>query len=193
MRFKIKNSKLYSRLIGKAPDFPKYTTQILNLANANSQATRPTVVGQLSEEIRKPGNTDILAWEKNYKQAYPTALKVAADKVERMVAELKKSIGLIDRAMIETWIEDLVINKTYVGFQFQDAILHEIAVLRDTSYVRASAAQEAQGIDRFVDSIPISVKPHTYKKQAQLPEQIEATIAYYEKKKDGLLVEIEGL
>jgi hypothetical protein len=50
-------------------DFPKYTTQIINLANQNAQGTRPKVVGQMSELINQfPGNrfTD---WSKWY-QAY---------------------------------------------------------------------------------------------------------------------------
>ncbi|MFB6189179.1 MAG: MjaI family restriction endonuclease [Halapricum sp.] len=35
------------------PEFPKYTTQILNTANQNSQGTRARVVGQMSEIIEE--------------------------------------------------------------------------------------------------------------------------------------------
>ena len=35
------------------PEFPKYTTQVMNTANQNSQGTRPRVVGQLSEIIEE--------------------------------------------------------------------------------------------------------------------------------------------
>lgn len=45
---KMKNEELIQELIGSKNDFPKYTTQILNLANQNAQGTRPRVVGQLS-------------------------------------------------------------------------------------------------------------------------------------------------
>lgn len=34
-------------------EFPRYTTQILNLANQDAQGTRPRVVGQLSELIKE--------------------------------------------------------------------------------------------------------------------------------------------
>ncbi len=34
-------------------EFPKYTTQLMNLANQNSQGTRPKVVGQMSDLIQE--------------------------------------------------------------------------------------------------------------------------------------------
>ena len=51
MVIKIKNEELIQELIGEIKEFPRYTTQILNLANQNSQGTRPRVVGQLSELV----------------------------------------------------------------------------------------------------------------------------------------------
>ncbi len=33
-------------LVGATPAFPRYTTQLINLANQNAQGTRPKVVGQ---------------------------------------------------------------------------------------------------------------------------------------------------
>jgi len=48
-KVKIYNDEIKDVVIGEVPDFPKYTTQILNLANQNSQGTRPKVVGQMSD------------------------------------------------------------------------------------------------------------------------------------------------
>lgn len=45
------------------PEFPKYTTQILNLANQNAQATRPKVVGQMSELIKEFTGRTLEEWE----------------------------------------------------------------------------------------------------------------------------------
>ena len=42
---KISNNELVST-IGESKNFPKYTTQIMNLANQNAQGTRPKVVTQ---------------------------------------------------------------------------------------------------------------------------------------------------
>lgn len=51
MELIIKNSRVTADTIGKTVEFPKYTTQIMNLANQNAQGTRPNVVGQMSELI----------------------------------------------------------------------------------------------------------------------------------------------
>lgn len=50
--FKIKNEDLAKDIVSKVELFPKYTTQIMNLANQNAQGTRPAVVGQMSELIQ---------------------------------------------------------------------------------------------------------------------------------------------
>ena len=50
--FKIKNAELIKEISGEAKTFPKDTTQIINLANQNSQRTRPKV-GHLSELIQE--------------------------------------------------------------------------------------------------------------------------------------------
>jgi MjaI restriction endonuclease len=53
MELIIKNSRVTADVIGKTTEFPKYTTQIMNLANQNAQGTRPNVVGQMSELIEE--------------------------------------------------------------------------------------------------------------------------------------------
>ncbi len=54
----------------------------------------------------------------------------------------------------------------------------------------ATPAEEARGIDGVVGKEPISIKPTTYKLKV-LSERIEATLVFYDKKKDGFVVEYE--
>ena len=44
MKVKLTNEEIRAYLNVEAPEFPKYVTQILNLANHNSQGTWPKVV-----------------------------------------------------------------------------------------------------------------------------------------------------
>ncbi len=56
MKIKLKNAEIQEYVNAPASAFPKYTTQLMNVANQNSQATRPRHVGQLSELIQEfPG------------------------------------------------------------------------------------------------------------------------------------------
>ena len=43
-KLKISTSDIVNLIGAEAQDFPKYATQILNLANQNAQGTRPSIV-----------------------------------------------------------------------------------------------------------------------------------------------------
>ena len=61
-KFKIRNDKLTQDLVGTTIEFPKYTTQLINLANQNAQGTRPKVVGQMSDLIQEFGGKKYDDW-----------------------------------------------------------------------------------------------------------------------------------
>jgi len=133
-QFKIKNFELIKEISGEAKLFPKYTTQIINLANQNSQGTRPKVVGQLSDLIQKCPHKEYSKWKEWYLQGHPTVIDEATNKVFKMVEEFKKAINQIDRPMVKEWVEDLVIDKTFIGLKFQEAILKRVAKMKNTNY-----------------------------------------------------------
>ena len=49
MKFNISNAELSALNDITNPEFPKYTSQLINWANQNAQGTRPKIVGQLSD------------------------------------------------------------------------------------------------------------------------------------------------
>ena len=53
MKLKIPNSEVQELLSGKTYSYPKYATQIMNLANQNAQGTRAKIVGQMSDLIQE--------------------------------------------------------------------------------------------------------------------------------------------
>ncbi len=183
---KIKNEELIRELIGEIKEFPKYTTQIINLANQNSQGTRPRVVGQLSELVKSSKAKTYGAWKEWCLENYPSAIKNASGKINDMIEKLKEAIGRIDKDMVEIWVEDLVLEKTFVGLRFQEAVLKKIANLKDTSYRLATPEEESRGIDGFIDKTPVSIKPITYKTKNALREEIGVKIIFYKKTKSGL-------
>jgi len=105
-----------AELLGQAPPhFPKYVTQILNLANQNAQGTRPKVVGKLADIVPEYGGHSLREWAEWYLERYPMAIEMAAKKIESMVTNLKDAIARIDESMIRVWVEDLVVVKSFVG------------------------------------------------------------------------------
>ena len=115
-------------------EFPKYTTQIINQASQNMQATRPKVVGQMSELIQECPTKSYEGWKEWYLNKYPDAIDKATDKAYEGVVNLRDAIGEIDRDMVKAWVTDLVLTKTAEGLIFQEAILKYIADMENTSY-----------------------------------------------------------
>lgn len=186
MKIKIKNEELIKELIGEIKNFPKYTTQLINLANQNSQGTRPRVVGQLSELIQECPSKTYEGWKKWYLKKHPKAIDNATEKIGMMIEKLKKSIKLIDKPMIRAWAEDLILEKTFVGLRFQEAILKKVAKIKNTTYRLSKPDEESRGIDGFIGKMPVSIKSITYKTKEMLKEKIDVGIIFYEKKKSGL-------
>ena len=188
MEFKIKTKEIYKLMNIESPTFPKYTTQILNLANQNSQATRPKTVGKMSELIKKFEGKTLKDWEKWYLRQQPEAFKNATDKLLNMIDNLKQAMNKIDREMVRKWLHDLIIVKTFIGLRFQEAALKKISEKFNTTYRLATSEEESKGIDGYIGEIPISLKPSSYTSKKMLSEQIEVCIIYYRKTKDGLKI-----
>lgn len=175
--------------------FPKYTSQLINWANQNAQGTRPAVVGQMSELfpefMAQQEDITIENWCRWYTDRYPEAITVATDKIYSQIENLKKAIELIDRSMVEQWVQDLIISKTFNGLYIQKAILASLAQRKNTDYRLAYKDEESIGIDGYVGNIPYSIKPETYKAMQRLSEEINVKMIYYTKKKDKIEIEAE--
>ena len=193
MSIKIKNEELVKELIGEVKDFPLYTTQLINLANQNAQGTRPRVVGQLSELIKECPEKTYKGWKNWYLSKYPNAVENATERINAMMNHLKEAIKSIDKSMIKKWVEDLVLEKTFIGLRFQEAILKKVASIKNVNYRLAKPKEESRGIDGFIGDIPVSIKPTTYKTKDALREDIKAKIIFYNKTKSGLEIDAENV
>jgi hypothetical protein len=191
MRIRISFQDLLQDSTPEPAPFPKYTSQIINLANQNAQGTRPKVVGQLSTLIEEfPGKTfeEWVAW---YTAGHPTALGEATDRICAMLENLRRALDQIDRSLVQRWVTDLVLRKTFFGLRFQQAILRRLATKRGVPFRIATTEEESRGIDGFLGEMAVSVKPHTYRSKPMLSEEISAKLVFYTKEDNGLIVEYD--
>lgn len=190
-KIKISNSEVEKLSnVSKYP-FPKYASQIINLLNSNAQGTRPAVVGQMSELIQEFQGKTLEEWIEWYSVKQPDAVEKATDKIFAMYQQMSEAFAAIDRPMIEAWVKDLVHNKTYCGLKFQSAVLAYLADRYRKEWRLANIEEEAQGIDGIIGEIPVQIKSSTYKLEARLAENIQTPIVYYDKKKDGIIIEFD--
>jgi len=195
MHFHLTNAEIASLNGVITSQFPKYTSQLINWANQNAQGTRPNVVGKMSELFNQFLNTTSEVshenWSDWYLETHPNAVVMATDKINAQMDNLKKAITLIDRQMIEAWVRDLLLNKTFNGLYIQDAILKALAQKTGQiqAYRRATPEEESRGIDGFIGMVSYSVKPDTYQTMNRLQENLQADeIIYYKKNSAGITV-----
>lgn len=191
--FEISNEEVAQELAGKTPTFPKYTTQILNLCSRNAKATWPFVVGKMSELVQECPYNTYEEWRKWYLSKKPNAIQEAALRIKGMIRNIKDALSLIDDEMIKTWVDDLVITKSFAGIRFQKAILSHVAKLKGTTFRMAEPAEESKGIDGYIGQDQVSIKPITYKLKPELRESIRIPILYYEKLKNGIRVDASSI
>ncbi|MCI6418770.1 MAG: MjaI family restriction endonuclease [Bacteroidales bacterium] len=171
-------------------EFPKYTTQVINLVNGNAGGTRPKIVGQMSELIQEfPGQT-IQEWITWYNDQQPDAVDKATDRIYEMYQAMQQAFTQIDKTLIRKWVEDLVYTKTFCGLKFQEAILKYVADELNVDYRLATVEEEAQNVDGFINGKPVQIKSSTYTLK-NTGEVIEVPIVFYEKKKDGIVIEYD--
>jgi len=185
-KLKMRNEEITQLLDAEVVSFPKYATQLINLANQNAQGTRPEIVGQMSELIQKFRGRKLEEWEKWYLSSHPEAIEKAKTKITQMIENFKQVITKIDEEMIRAWVKDLVIVKTFVGLKFQEAILKRVATHTGKTYRISIPEEEAKGIDGYIGDNPVSIKPQTYESKQMLSESIGVQIIYYDKVKDGI-------
>src|SRR5690554_3292253 len=103
IKIKIQNSEINDFLSATSNIFPKYTTQLMNLANQNAGGTRPRVVGQMSDLILEFQGNSIEEWEEWYTSLHPDSIEIATDRIYTMIESLKDAIVLIDKEMVRQW------------------------------------------------------------------------------------------
>lgn len=184
--FTLSTKEIMMDVAGPPAIFPLYTTQLINLANQNSQATRARNVGQMSELMQEfPGNS-YEQWVRWYIEKNPDAIDRATDKTFAMIVKMRQAMAEIEREMVGQWIRELILAKTYAGLRFQESILKTIAEKNSTTYRLARPDEESKGIDGFIGIKPVSIKPVSYQSKTFLPETIDAKIIYYEKVRGGI-------
>jgi hypothetical protein len=141
------------------PNLPTYVSPILNLANRFSGGTRPRIVGQMSELIQEFDGRSLEQWAAWYQERYPEAIAEATRLVRNKLSDFKRVIDIITDQMIELWVKDLVLVKTFIGLKFQEAILKKVAQATALHYALASPEQEARGVDGVIGNFEVSIKP----------------------------------
>jgi len=189
MIIKMKNEELEELLGVEKPKFGKYISPLINLASRTSKGTIPKVVGQMTDLIQEFKGRTLEEWEEWYVGKKPEAINNATNIIMQMVEKFKQVLNQIDRSVVEKWVRDLVISKTFLGLRIQEAILKKGAKILSIDYRLSTPEEEAKGIDGYLGEIPVSIKPDTYKLKPALREVIKVKMISYKKVNEGVEID----
>jgi hypothetical protein len=175
--------------------WPKYKTQLLNIACQNAKAFDANRVGSMKElwlEFVDTGVPDTLEnWETFYTNRWGvTGLAEAGSKLKEMVDKME--LGDIDLDMCNDYIKEVVFNKTHFGMGGESTAIIVTAEHFNLPYRFSNAIEESQGIDGFIGEYPVQVKPadSNYKAHVRNHADVDKTLVIrYEKKKQVCFVE----
>lgn len=177
--------------VGQDLDYPRYTTKIINLACHTSQATNRGSVGSIDEileefEAKNPDAT-FEDWVEYYKEQHNGEVKVqrAAKKTHDMVENMREAIELITYEMIREWVEDLIIYKSYMGFDAREVIIPKLGSELQVSSRLASPEEMADGISGYLGDQPICLRSLKHDDGPAMYEDPGVPVVYYEETDSG--------
>ncbi len=178
----IKKKELINITKYKQPDFPKYTSSLINLLNRRARGTHSSVVGQMSDLTIECPYKEYDKWREWYLTKRPDAIDKAVKLIISKLTEVKDAMGKINEDVIRRWVIDLVIDKSFRSLKIQEAILIKIEKLTEIKCRLANKEEEQKGIDGFVGDIPVQIKPATYKIASNVKsEKLIEVVIYYKK------------
>lgn len=179
---------------GEQPDFPKYTSQLLNLANQNAQSTRPRVVGKVNDMIdefeKEYPNGTYEDWVVFYEQEYDGNERIdqGAEKLYLMIQKMKEALETIDKEMAHRYIEELVLYKSYMDNDIVEVCLKKLSSVYNTEYEIAHKQQ----VDGFISGHPIRIVSLRDATDTESSRKNNYSTVYYTINKSNDSIEIDS-
>jgi len=179
-------------------NYEKYLEKLFRTFKNDARATRPEVVGQLTDLLEKSSADTYLEWEQYYRENYlkdnPEAVQTAVDSVVNYLeGTINKRLRETTRDDVRQWIQMLLYYRSPTGMFYESTILNHIADENDMSYIGSSPKEEAEGIDGFLDGQEVQVKPKSYDHGGTNREIPSVPTVVYDVQGNEIYIETEQL
>lgn len=173
--------------------YDKGVSTILNNCCQWSQIFLTRNIGSMKERfldfLNEENNHDEQAWNDYLNTYFPQdRIDEMTDKAWACLLEIRENINLINRSNMEDYIKEILFNKTYNGLMNEIKIFQDIANKYNYSFRPATADEEKQYIDGWLDNKPVQIKPLSYKSIENKTIKSNKTIyiIFYKGQKDKL-------
>lgn len=157
-------AKNYQGLVQRSRrDWPKYATQLMNIAGQNCKATSPKNIGSCKDawtQMRAQGIPGTLEnWTNFYKQVHGEQKLVEAGKKIHVMLD-KMGITWITQDMAIDYAKEIAYNKTHMGLGGEEMAVEVVAAYLQKEFRFSTPEEESQGTDAWIGGKPVQVKPH---------------------------------
>lgn len=143
-------------------EWPKYSTQILNIAAQNCKAFDVKRLGSAKETWLSMRSAKIPGTFENWVAFYnatPLSANIPAQAQKLFDMIQKMQIGGITQEMCEDYIKEVIYNKTHMGMAGEEMAVQAVGAHFELPVRFSNAEEEAQGIDGWIGDYPVQVKP----------------------------------
>jgi hypothetical protein len=170
-------------------EWPKYSTQLLNVAGQNAKIFDSAKVGHAKEtwlEMRGKGIRGTFENWCNFYNSKPFVNNIPgqAQKLYEMIQKMQ--VGGISLEMCEDYIKEVIYNKTHMGMAGEEMAVEAVGQHLNKPVRFSTAEEESQGIDGWVGEIPVQVKPNDSVFKGHVhnhPDRERVLLVTYEAKK----------
>jgi hypothetical protein len=130
------------------------------MISTNAQATRPKHIGNLSLMKRNFNGQSIEEWKKYLTDVDPYIIDKVVSKIMDKSIEMCITAPYLNYDTIKIWAEDLIFNKTFIGFYIENLVFDTVSKKFGLKFHRQlTSNDESQGIDGYLNDKPFNVKP----------------------------------
>jgi hypothetical protein len=150
------------------------------MISTNAQATRPKHIGNLSLMKRNFNGQSIEEWKKYLTDVDPYIIDKVVSKIMDKSIEMCITAPYLNYDTIKIWAEDLIFNKTFIGFYIENLVFDTVSKKFGLKFHRQlTSNDESQGIDGYLNDKPFNVKPKTFKNKKTPSNKVNCEIIYY--------------
>jgi len=170
-------------------EWPKYSTQLLNVAGQNCKVFDVKKVGSAKEtwlEMRSQGIRGTFENWCNFYNSKPFVHNIPAQAQKLYEMIQKMQVGGITLEMCEDYIKEVIYNKTHMGMAGEEMAVEAVGQHLGKTVRFSTAEEESQGIDGWVGEIPVQVKPNDSVFKGHVhnhPDRERVLLVTYEAKK----------
>ncbi len=155
---KLTREELRGKDVGDITEFPPLASELIQLLNLKTHAVTKKVVGKPQALIESFEGKSYEAWSDWYNAQHPGAIDAATDLIISRIEALKAAVAAINPDLVNKWVKEAVLKKTYARFRLPEVILTKVARTRQEPFRLPNPDEEAQGIDGVIGETAYRVR-----------------------------------